>query len=133
MTTHSAIDAYDMVLQYAGACNYRDKLDELIISDVRKGVATCTGSAKEWESLKGWSDNKPGYINKPSDIGTNAGQLDEKDSRFWQQILKYALKILTVTEFRIIGKRNMGLILRKMMRMNGLLMLMVNILISRCI
>ena len=78
VTTHSAVDAYDMVLQYAGACNYRDKLDELIISDVRKGVATCTGSAKEWESLKGWSDNKPGYINKPSDIGTNAGQLDEK-------------------------------------------------------
>lgn len=36
MTTHSAVDAYDMVLQYAGACNYRDKLDELIISDVRK-------------------------------------------------------------------------------------------------
>ena len=57
----------------------------------------------------------------------------KRDSRFWQQILKYALKILTVTEFRIIGKGNMGLILRKMMRMNGLLMLMVNILISRCI
>ena len=37
VTTHSAVDAYDMVLQYAGACNYRDKLDELIISDVRKG------------------------------------------------------------------------------------------------
>lgn len=36
VTTHSAVDAYDMVLQYAGACNYRDKLDELIISDVRK-------------------------------------------------------------------------------------------------
>lgn len=102
-----------MVLQYAGACNYRDKLDELIISDVRKGVATCTGSAKEWESLKGWSDNKPGYINKPSDIGTNAGQLDEKGFPVLATDTEICTEDTDSDEFRIIGKGNMGLILRK--------------------
>lgn len=56
-TKHSAAEAYRAVLNYAGACNYRDVLDELVVADVREGKATCTASG-----------NKPGYINEPEDV-----------------------------------------------------------------
>ncbi len=44
VTTHSAEDAYEMVLAYAGASLHRDWVDELIVSDTRNGVATYSGS-----------------------------------------------------------------------------------------
>ena len=56
-TEHSAQEAYQAVLNYAGACNYRDAIDELVLSDVKEGKATCTASG-----------NKPGYINAPEDV-----------------------------------------------------------------
>lgn len=56
-TEHSAQEAYQAVLNYAGACNYRDAIDELVLSDVKEGKATCTASG-----------NKPGYINEPEDV-----------------------------------------------------------------
>jgi hypothetical protein len=43
-TTHTAEQAYELVLSYAGASLHRDAVDELIVSDTRKGVATYTGS-----------------------------------------------------------------------------------------
>lgn len=33
--THTPDEAYERVMSYAGASNYRDKVDELIISDVK--------------------------------------------------------------------------------------------------
>ncbi len=64
VTTHTAEDAYEKVLQYAGCSLHRDWVDELIVSDTRQGVATYTGSKV----------NKPGLIDsqddlKPSDAG----------------------------------------------------------------
>lgn len=56
-TEHSAKEAYQAVLDYAGACNYRDEVDKLVIADVKEGKATCTASG-----------NKPGYINEPEDV-----------------------------------------------------------------
>lgn len=53
----SAYDSYAAVLKYVGASNYRDELDEVIISDVEKGEATCTAK-----------DAPQGYINTPTDI-----------------------------------------------------------------
>lgn len=41
VTTHSAEDAYDRVLKYAGASLNRDEYDEMMVSDTRDGVACC--------------------------------------------------------------------------------------------
>ena len=67
VTTHSAEQAYDRVLSYAGASLHRDWVDELMVSDTRNGKATYTGST---------SSNNPGIIdsqddNKPSDAGAD--------------------------------------------------------------
>ena len=57
VTTQTADDAYNSVLAYVGACNYRDALDELILGDVRNKKATCTAEG-----------NEDGYINKPEEV-----------------------------------------------------------------
>lgn len=57
VTLHSAYEAYGLVLKYAGASNYRDEIDELIVSDVLNGAASCTAKG-----------NKPGYINTQYDV-----------------------------------------------------------------
>ena len=44
VTTHTAEQAYEQVLKYAGASLHRDELDELIVSDTRNNRATYTGS-----------------------------------------------------------------------------------------
>lgn len=59
VTTSSATDAYGKVLELAGACNYRDPIDELIINDIKNGTATCTSSGNPSGS---------GYINDPQDV-----------------------------------------------------------------
>lgn len=53
----SAKSSYAAVLKYVGASNYRDVLDELIISDVINGTASCTAIG-----------NKDGFINTPSEV-----------------------------------------------------------------
>lgn len=73
VTTHTADQAYERVIAYAGACNYRDKIDELIINDVKDRKASCTGDASQWSSLSGYSQNKKGYINKPEDVAQALG------------------------------------------------------------
>ena len=40
VTTHSATEAYEKVLDYVGACLVRDTIDKRIIHDVRTGTAT---------------------------------------------------------------------------------------------
>ena len=63
----------------AGASNYRDKVDELIISDVKNRKASCTGDASKWKDLSGYSQNKSGYINDPKDVCTALGVNDPYD------------------------------------------------------
>ena len=58
VTTHSAADAYDRVLQYAGASLSRDYVDDLVVNDVRTGTATCTGTLS----------NIPGIIDSQDDL-----------------------------------------------------------------
>lgn len=67
VTTSSAADAYDKVLEYAGACNYRDAIDELVINDIKNKTAICTTSG-----------NPDGYINDPQDVlqGLSSGYTD---------------------------------------------------------
>ncbi len=54
--TYTAVQAYEQVLGYAGASNHRDRLDSLIVDDVRNRKATYTASG-----------NKKGFINTPND------------------------------------------------------------------
>lgn len=75
VTTHTPDEAYNRVIEYAGASNYRDKIDKLIISDVKDRKASCTGSVSKWAHLQGCTENPQGYINEPTDVvrvlGTN--------------------------------------------------------------
>lgn len=58
VTTHTAKDAYEKVLQYVGASLSRDWVDTLMVYDARYGKATRTGAG---------NSNQPGIINTPSD------------------------------------------------------------------
>ncbi len=59
VTTHSAKDAYEKVLAYAGASLHRDALDEVMVSDTRNGVATYTGTSCTPGIINNQDDNKP--------------------------------------------------------------------------
>lgn len=76
VTTHTADIAYERVMSYVGASNYRDKVDDLIISDVKNRAASSTGDASKWSNLSGYSPNKRGYINYPSDACDALGVSD---------------------------------------------------------
>lgn len=58
-TTHSAEDAYERVLDYAGASLSRDSHDALMVSDTRNGAATYTGSGCSKGLINSQDDNKP--------------------------------------------------------------------------
>lgn len=73
VTTHTADEAYNRVLENAGACNYRDKIDKLIIYDVQHREASCTGNTDKWSHLEGCSPNSKGYINDPKDVRAALG------------------------------------------------------------
>ena len=58
-TTHTAEDAYEKVLAYAGASLHRDSFDSLMVSDTRNGTATYTGSGLSSGFVNSQDDNKP--------------------------------------------------------------------------
>ncbi len=58
-TTHSAEEAYEKVLGYAGASLSRDSHDALMVSDVRDGLATYTGKGNSKGFINSQDDNKP--------------------------------------------------------------------------
>lgn len=58
-TTHSAEDAYERVLDYAGASFVRDTFDALMVSDTRNGTATYTGDGLGSGFINTQDDNKP--------------------------------------------------------------------------
>lgn len=62
VSTHTAADAYEKVLAYAGCSRSRDKLDSLIVKDTRQRKATYTGNGEG--DLPGIIDTP--YDNKPS-------------------------------------------------------------------
>ena len=61
VTTHSAADAYRLVLAYAGCSKERDALDWRIVAETRSGTATRTGSVSDDAALR------PGLIDVPAD------------------------------------------------------------------
>ncbi len=58
-TTHTAEQAYEKVLAYAGASLHRDSFDELMVSDTREGAATYTGSGNHKGIVDSQEDNRP--------------------------------------------------------------------------
>lgn len=58
-TTHTAEDAYERVLDYAGASLRRDSHDALMISDTRDGLATYTGKNLSKGFINSQEDNRP--------------------------------------------------------------------------
>ena len=59
ITTHSAQEAYERVLDYAGASLHRDWLDDQMVYDTRNGVATATGDGNSPGIVNSQDDNKP--------------------------------------------------------------------------
>ena len=62
ITTHTAKQAFDLVLAYAGCSKQRDIIDERIAKETKEGTATYTGTVTE-----GAADT-PGLIDLPSDV-----------------------------------------------------------------
>ena len=58
-TTHTAEQAYEKVLAFAGASLHRDKFDDLMVSDTRDGVATFTGPGNHKGIIDSQEDNRP--------------------------------------------------------------------------
>lgn len=58
-TTHTAEDAFERVLDYAGASLSRDSHDAMIVSDTRDGVASYTGKGNGKGFINSQDDNKP--------------------------------------------------------------------------
>lgn len=92
VTTHTAKQAYDKVLEYAGASLRRDVIDQRIIREVSSGTNTYIGSKTFYmEDLKDDNGNvigqkkvsvtpQPGIIDTPSDAG---GYIPVKSLKPW--------------------------------------------------
>lgn len=59
VSTETAYDAYEKVLNYAGASLHRDALDSLVVADTRNGKATYTGSGLASGFINTQNDLKP--------------------------------------------------------------------------
>ena len=62
ITTHTAKQAFDLVLAYAGCSKQRDIIDERIAKETKEGTATYTGTVTEGAA------DAPGLIDLPSDV-----------------------------------------------------------------
>ena len=80
VTNHTAEQAYDRVLSYVGASLHRDQLDDIIISDVRQGVATYTGSGNSSGFINTQDDVKAGITGADSPWPTLASEQPQPDS-----------------------------------------------------
>ena len=58
-TTHTAEQAYERVLAYAGASLSRDTFDEFIVNETTNGLATYTGAGNHKGIVDTQDDNKP--------------------------------------------------------------------------
>lgn len=94
VTTHTAEQAYEKVLEYAGASLRRDEIDRRLIGEVKNGTAPYTGSKTfYWEDIKDdagnvigtnkvpITDHKPGIIDTPSDAA--GGYKEVKRGYLW--------------------------------------------------
>lgn len=76
VTNHTAAQAYDKVLEYAGASLRRDLIDQRVVREVRDGTYTHIGSKPE----EGGKDKQPGIIDTVSDT---EGYIAVKSLKLW--------------------------------------------------
>lgn len=62
ITTHTAKQAYELVLSYAGCSKEPDIIDKRIIEETRKGISTYIGSVSQD------AERFPGFIDLPEDV-----------------------------------------------------------------
>lgn len=92
LTSHTAEQAYDKVLEYAGASLRRDVIDQRIVREVKNGTYTYIGSKPKDGKAK-----QPGIIDTVSDT---EGYIKVKSLNPWL--------IRMVMEFLIFGKKLTG-------------------------
>ena len=63
MTTHTADDAFEKVLAYAGACDYRDREDSRYAEEARTGTSTVAGSVTKTKGQIDLVKDIPEYAN----------------------------------------------------------------------
>ena len=78
VTTHSAAEAYEKVLAYAGASLYRDEVDARYMEEARTGTATYKGSITKSPGIidkvadvKGYTEANFGTASHPADFDTD--------------------------------------------------------------
>ena len=76
-TTHTAADAYSLVLDYVGASLHRDSHDSLMVSDARNGTATYTGSGLSSGFINTQDDNMPADADDTWSAWPTLNQYDE--------------------------------------------------------
>ncbi len=86
ITTHSASEAYQLVLTHVGCSKVRDDLDVRIVDEVRNGTATYLGSVSSNAHLM------PGLIDLPSDVKP----IEQKE--IWPSLTREDQKIAVVND-----------------------------------
>ncbi len=66
VTTHAAEDAFEKVLEYAGASFYRDDVDARYAEEARTGTATFTGSISKLPGILDVNDDFGGFPELPA-------------------------------------------------------------------
>jgi hypothetical protein len=74
VTTHTATEAFEKVLGYAGASMYRDEVDERYMTEARNGTATYTGSVTKQKGIIDVVADVNGYTE--ANFGTGAHPSD---------------------------------------------------------
>jgi len=85
ITTHTAQEAYHLVLQHAGCSKQRDIIDARIVEETKKGTATYFGS------ISSDAKNYPGLIDVPHDVKSSNAESawpDLSDSGVNPELLK---------------------------------------------
>ena len=76
VTTHTAAEAFEKVLAYAGASFYRDEVDARYMEEARTGTATYTGSVTKKQGLVDLVSDVNGYTEANFPTGARAKDFD---------------------------------------------------------
>lgn len=81
VTTHSAEEAYDKVLRYAGASLHRDIIDQNFVDQTREGSALYSGTAGSTRKgiIDNTSDDKAAYNEKTEGWGLTTSSVTDTD------------------------------------------------------
>ena len=90
ITTHTADEAYDRVLDYAGASLHRDEVDERYEKECREGIATYKGSVtKKWgiidvvADVNGYTEKNFPTAQQPADYDSDGDGIPDEWETKW--------------------------------------------------